>query len=159
MVASNCSTGSYLYNFNKRINWERSKWESWARSGFPTVSSPPPNRATGCTAFGTKPVPPSQRSQAVCQAAGAAYKNMLGSASSTCACPFALSHTLTWPIACGNGTGLNDPILLKLPPTLSPFQKQSPFMLRFVSASSHSTDSCAVREMIPARCNHPKPCL
>ena len=33
---------------------------------------------------------------------------------------------LTWPIRCGNSTGLNDPTLPRLPPALLPFQKQSP---------------------------------
>ena len=33
---------------------------------------------------------------------------------------------LTWPITCDNGTGLHDRNFLRLPPTLLPFQKQSP---------------------------------
>ena len=39
---------------------------------------------------------------------------------------FALSHNLTWPIACGKSTGLHDPTMPGLPPTLLPLQKQSP---------------------------------
>ena len=42
-VASNRSTGSCLYNFNKRMKSKRSNWEIWARWRFPPVSSPLPN--------------------------------------------------------------------------------------------------------------------
>ena len=45
-VASNRSTGSYLSNYNKRINSNNSTWCIWARRGFPTVSSPLPIRAS-----------------------------------------------------------------------------------------------------------------
>ena len=40
--------------------------------------------------------------------------------------PFRPFPYLTWPITCHNSTGLNDPTMLRLPPTLLPFQKQSP---------------------------------
>ena len=40
--------------------------------------------------------------------------------------PFRPLPYLTWPITCGNSTGLNDPTSPRLPPTLLPFQKQSP---------------------------------
>ena len=39
-VASNCSTGNLLSNFNKRISSKSSNWTIWARWGFPTVSPP-----------------------------------------------------------------------------------------------------------------------
>ena len=35
-------------------------------------------------------------------------------------------HIYIYIYICGNSTGLNDPTLPKLPPDLSPFQKQSP---------------------------------
>ena len=43
-LASNCSTGNRLSNFNKRISSKSSNWKIWARWGFPTVSSPLPKR-------------------------------------------------------------------------------------------------------------------
>ena len=42
-VASNCSTGSRLSNFNNRINSNNWNWDIWVRWGFPTVSSPDPS--------------------------------------------------------------------------------------------------------------------
>ena len=41
-VASNCSTGNYLSNFNKRISSNNSNRSIWARWRLPTVSSPLP---------------------------------------------------------------------------------------------------------------------
>ena len=41
-VASNCSTGNCLSNFNRRISSKSSNWEIWARWGLPTISSPLP---------------------------------------------------------------------------------------------------------------------
>ena len=43
-------------------------------------------------------------------------KETLGSASSTCVCPFALSQYLTWPRTCRTSTGLHDHNLPRLPP-------------------------------------------
>ena len=40
--------------------------------------------------------------------------------------PFRPLPYLTWPITCGNSTGLNDPTFPRLPPTLLPFRKQEP---------------------------------
>ena len=40
--------------------------------------------------------------------------------------PFRPLPCPTWPTTCGNGTGLNDPTLPRLPPTLLPFRKPSP---------------------------------
>ena len=42
-VASNCSTGNSLSNFDKRTSSKSSNREIWARWGFPTVSSTLPN--------------------------------------------------------------------------------------------------------------------
>ena len=42
-VASSCSTGNRLSNFNKRISSKSSTWDIWARWGFPTVSSTLPD--------------------------------------------------------------------------------------------------------------------
>jgi hypothetical protein len=49
-----------------------------------------------------------------------------GSASSTCVCPSALSHTSDGNLNVAIGTGLHDRKFTKLPPTLLPFQKQDP---------------------------------
>ena len=49
----------------------------------------------------------------------------LGSASSTCVCTFALSHTLTWTIICRNSTGLHDPTLPRLPPPFCPLRRKA----------------------------------
>ena len=41
-VASNCSTGNCLSNFNKRMSSKSSNLEIWARRGLPTVLCPLP---------------------------------------------------------------------------------------------------------------------
>ena len=46
-VASNCSTGNCLSNFNKRTSSKSSNRQIWARRGFPTVSSPLPRCRAG----------------------------------------------------------------------------------------------------------------
>ena len=69
-------------------------------------------------------------------------------------CPFALLPYLTWPITCGNSTGLNDPTLPRLPPALLPFQKQSPVLRRqsfacyfYVCARVHCCESLKLCEL------------
>ena len=39
-AASNCSTGSCLHNFNKKISSKNSNWEIWARWGFQPYHPP-----------------------------------------------------------------------------------------------------------------------
>ena len=60
--------------------------------------------------------------------------SLLRSPSSLCfqhlCLPFRPLPHLTRPLTCGNSTGLNDPTLPRLPPTLLPFQKQRPAVLR-----------------------------
>ena len=43
-VASNCSTGNCLSNFNTRISSNSSNWGNWARWGIPIVASPIPKK-------------------------------------------------------------------------------------------------------------------
>ena len=45
-VASNCSTGSSLPNFNKGMSSKSSNWDIWDRWGFPTASSLLPRMLT-----------------------------------------------------------------------------------------------------------------
>ena len=47
--------------------------------------------------------------------------------------PFRPLPYLSWPITCGNSTGLHDPTLPRLPSTLLPLQKQSPVKLPWVA--------------------------
>ena len=65
--------------------------------------------------------------------------------------PFRPLPHRTWPIICGNSTGLHDPTLLRLPPTLLPFEKQSP------ASKGMGRQGTAVKHRISLR-KEPTPC-